>query len=39
VPAGQHALISVTRNNFADLQREFNQTKDATRLLVLVAPT
>lgn len=39
VPAGQHPLVSITSNNFADLQREFNQAQDATRLFVLVAPT
>lgn len=38
-PAGQHPLISITSNNFTDLQREFNQAQDATRLFVLVAPT
>ena len=39
VPDGQPPLAEIVPQNFSDLQKQFNQASDQTRILVLLSPT
>ncbi len=38
-PDGQPAMTQLTSANFADFQKEFNDSAGDTRILVLLSPT
>ena len=39
VPAGQPLLVTLTPENFAQLQARFNDSPDGVRVVVLLSPT
>jgi hypothetical protein len=39
VPDGQAPLVTLDASSLAELQAEFNQGADRTRIIVLLAPT
>ena len=39
VPTGQPPLVTLTPENFAQLQARFNDSSDGVRVVVLLSPT